>query len=411
MINANQRTSRHASVFLPLRRRRMAWCVMSVLLLCAPGILIAADDQPRTDALYLPGVNIPIANITVERIAAGQVIYRDSRGRRTLRNMDEIGSLRFAEIPQLDRAEAHAAQSEYQQAIPHYLQALVHATNETQRLWIHSRLARAHDIRGEYARAVSHVAAVFLLEEHIAWRDIEPIREPEGDVSFAAVAEARHMLREAQRQITHRELSRAVTRMSERIEQMYEQAAAAHDGPPVEPRTTWSGYAIERIRAGEFDDDRAEAGENDGLEHPAPDAAEPEPQPADEPRAAVRGEHDPDAIERLLDEARFDEALARCRQIERDLGERDVARFLYQYGRALAGKAQFDEAAIMFTRCAILHPNSPHAPSALIETAAIYLEHYEQRPTAHRLLDRAERMLDESTPSALRNRITRMRDE
>lgn len=414
-----------ALTFASLRPCGSLLCVIAALLvLSCANFADAESDEPRTDALFMPGVNIPIANITIERIAAGQVIYRDAGGRRHQRNMDDVGSLRFADLPHLDRAEEYAGRGEYRNAIPHFLQALVDASNDTQRMWIHSRLAPAHDIVGEYAQAASHAAAAFLLEEHIVWRDLEPIREPEGEPSFAAVAEARHMLREAQRRITHRDLSQAVARMSHRIERMHEDVKDADDGTPIRPRTTWSGFPIDRIREGKFDFDDAD--ENEPAEPdastpaptptPAPDrdpaaAPQPETPPADEPRDTERDGRSPDVIERLLDDGRFDEALERCRRIERNLGNRDLAQFLYQYGRALAGKEQFEDAAIMFTRCAILHPASPYAPRALIETAIIYREHYNQPRTALRLLDRAEDMLGGDAPDGLRDRIAKLRNQ
>jgi len=217
-------------------------CETTALLLLLIGIccttITAGVDDEASDALYLPGVTIPIENIRIIRIEAGQVIYRDAGGRRHQRRMEDVGSLHFAGLPELDRAEALVREGNHDRAMPHYLQALVNAADDMQRLWIHARLARAHDIRGEYAQAASHAAAVFLLEEHIVWRDVEPVRASVGDLSPTAVAEARLLLREARRRITQRDLSQAIARMTTRIEQMAE-SVDDHSTDDVQPRTTW----------------------------------------------------------------------------------------------------------------------------------------------------------------------------
>lgn len=287
-----------------------------------------------------------------------------------------------------------------------------------QRLWIHARLARAHDIRSEYAQSCSHAAAVFLLEEHIVWRDMEPIREPVGDPPFAAVAEARHMLREAQGRITHRDLSQAITRMAQRIERMHEEMRVGYDGPPVQPRTTWSGISIDRILVGDIEVSPAADETAEPEPPPAPEvptapapALEREAAPEDESAIAESAGRSAEDIDRMLTDGRFDEVLERCRRIERNMRNYDVARFLHQYGRALVGVERYDDAAVMFTRCAILYPTSEYAPAALIETAIIYRDHYHQPRTALRLLDRSAERLSDDSPAAVRDRIERLRSE
>jgi tetratricopeptide (TPR) repeat protein len=420
-----------------LRRCGLLLVLALLVALAPPASAAYTQDELRTDAVFMPGANIPIGNVTIERIAAGQVVYRDARGRVHRRPFEEIASLRFANLPQLDLAEQHAAVGEYRRAIRHFLQALVAAETDLQRLWIHGRLARSHDIIGEYVQAASHVAAVMLLEEHIVWRSLEPVREP-LPAPYAAVAEARHMLAQARQRVTNRDLAASVARMSERVEAVHDSIKASYGGPPIQPRTTWSGFAIDDIRQGRFVPVGASADEADEIEHDAPappSTAPPDPEPTTpapprEPRIEPRDTDRPDsspppvdradaesdetspaAIERLLESGAYAEAVSICRRVERNLRGRDAAQFLYQYGRALAGENRFADAAVMFTRCAILHPASEHAPRALIETAVIYRHHFNQPRTALRLLEHAERMLGEETSAELRSRIEDMRKD
>ena len=93
------------------------------------------------------------------------------------------------------------------------------------------------------------------------------------------------------------------------------------------------------------------------------------------------------AIDRLLAANRAAEAVALCQDIEKSPGERDLARFLYQYGKSLSLAGRKPEAAVMLTRCAVLYPDSPDAGPALIETAIIYRDEYHKPAVGRRLLE------------------------
>ena len=95
------------------------------------------------------------------------------------------------------------------------------------------------------------------------------------------------------------------------------------------------------------------------------------------------------AIEDLIERGQTSEALARCRRIARAPGDRDLARFLSQYGRCLQAEGDPQAAAIMFTRCAILYPRSTESAACLIAAARIYHETFQAPVIARSLLDRA----------------------
>ncbi len=123
------------------------------------------------------------------------------------------------------------------------------------------------------------------------------------------------------------------------------------------------------------------------------------PRGAETPPAAGSGEsmdrHPPAAdLELLLsgDEispVAASTAVSICRRIAADYDDRDIARFLNQYGRALAHSGDPDAGVVMLARCFILFPESRWAPASLLESARFHRRYYRDEATVERLARRA----------------------
>lgn len=99
----------------------------------------------------------------------------------------------------------------------------------------------------------------------------------------------------------------------------------------------------------------------------------------------------PDAIEAMLVEQKFAEALEACtRALERP-GRRDLGQTCNQCGRALLGLNRPRDAAVMFARGAILYGDSAFTVPSLIELAIIYRDTFARPEVSHRLLNRAQK--------------------
>lgn len=99
-------------------------------------------------------------------------------------------------------------------------------------------------------------------------------------------------------------------------------------------------------------------------------------------------------IERLLSDPDADEVDARqavviARRIAADFDDRDVARFLHQYGRALARAGEPEAGVVMLARTFVLFPESRAAPSALLDAARIHRTSFRDEDAAVRLARRA----------------------
>jgi len=99
-------------------------------------------------------------------------------------------------------------------------------------------------------------------------------------------------------------------------------------------------------------------------------------------------------IERLLSDPDADELSARqavviARRIAADFDDRDIARFLHQYGRGLARSGAPDAGVVMLARTFVLFPESRSAPPALLDAARIHRASLRDEETAVRLARRA----------------------
>ena len=85
-------------------------------------------------------------------------------------------------------------------------------------------------------------------------------------------------------------------------------------------------------------------------------------------------------------------AVSVCRAIAADYDDRDIARFLNQYGRALAHSGQPDAGIVMLARGFILFPDSRWTPASLLESARFHRRFFRDEPTVERLARRAARV-------------------
>lgn len=331
------------------------------------------------DTITLRGTTIAVP-VQIERIATGRVFYVDHAGRSMYRSLDDVEHITFSNLPQLGEAAKAIDDDRHRDALPHLMRALLVAEKDVQRIWIHSLLVRGHDVLGEYVQACGHFAALVTLDEHGYWRGIAPMSEL-NEPTFAAAEEAMVHLRQAQQRVTHAQLGPILAQMIQRVQPIHRRLAEAYDGPPIERGSTVSGIAIDVIQR-----TTAHADEESQAELPeAPTAAEVREEEPTPPAATVNGQ----SIARLLAAEHWEEALAACERAARQPGRHDAAELLYQHGRALVGVGRPRDAAIQYTRCAILHRGSPHASLSLIETAIIYRDTFNRHDAALRLLDRA----------------------
>lgn len=82
-------------------------------------------------------------------------------------------------------------------------------------------------------------------------------------------------------------------------------------------------------------------------------------------------------------------AYAACRSIAATFDDRDVARFLEQYGRAAARSQEPEVAVVMLARSFLLFPTSRWAPSSLLESARLHRSAFADEEVAQRLARRS----------------------
>lgn len=391
---------------------------------CAVAAACAADT------VTLRGSSIPIRELHIQSIRAGEVYYLDRSGRPERAPLDDISRLGFDALPKLDTAEDALAKGERDQALNLLLQALLEAEQPIHRLWVHARLSRLHDVRGEYVPAAGHAAAVMMLEPSAFWRLLEPTCQP-VEPTYAQAVEAGELLREAARQVTDGTLRQAIDRMRQVVQPIRQRLAEQYNGPPIAQGSTWSGFARRRIADGTILTD--ETAHTDGDDAAETVMAAPI-EPTDDSDVAVesaRGESDAagadnspaaptrvvdteradklaDDIDALLEAGDFAQALNMCESAGEQAAERDVARLLHQWGLALHGVDRQRDASIMFTRCAVLFPGTEHGLHCLIETAMLYKSVYRQPATSRRLLQRAVDQAQMQGREAIANRAREM---
>lgn len=340
-------------------------------------VLLMPALSAHADRITMRGTSIPLPDSRIERIVGGYVHHVDSQGRPRAIELHNIAAISFDRLPELDEAEGAFAEGNHEKAVLRFLQALLKADTNEQRIWVRSRLVRVHDAMEQYPEAASHLASILLMEEHPFWRGYEPLREP-ADPSYASVVEALDRLREAQRASRHPNVLAMVRRIIDKLEPIQRKLNETHDAEAIQPGRTVSGYEIDQIRRGK-------------LVRPVTAT----PQQKNGAEAELSEENldpkSPAGIEAMLRREQWRSAVETCRNVAQDPGDRDLAEFLHQYGRALAGVGEHEDAAVMFTRCTILFPGTSQALASLIETAIIYRDGFGNAATAKRLLERAAR--------------------
>ncbi len=353
---------------------------------------LALTGSAHADSVTLDGSSIPLRGCTIRAIQNGRVYFLDPMNRQQHRALNEIEALGFDGLEQLDQAEAWIAEGLYANAIDHLLVAALRAQTTLQRLWVEQRLARVHNYQGEYVQAAGHAAAVFLIQDDPYWQRLSP-RGEVNEPPYAAAKEAMDLLNQAGRNVTSSQLRRAVREMTRRIRPVHDRLAAAYQGPPIEPGSTISGILKSQIDKPSSEaatpavQDQPKGGEEAGPPRTVK-PSEPTPSPAPTPSPSA-GSDSAEAIDRMLKAGRPVDALAICERVAEAPGDRDLSRFLYQYGMALTGVGRERDGAVMFARCAVLFGRSSFAAPSLIETASIYQTVYRQPRTAQRLLERA----------------------
>ncbi|MCA9295350.1 MAG: tetratricopeptide repeat protein, partial [Phycisphaerales bacterium] len=283
------------------------------------------------DVIWFRNSSIPLRDVRIENVEGAQVSYVDSNARRQSRAVHEIDALEFDVLPTLTTAEQYVRDNHVDAAIAMLLQTLVRTTERDQhRLWLHIRLAQLHARRGEYVESASHVASVYILNDHPGWSELEPTGAFDQP-NPVAVTEALDRLRTAERTVRSASLRLSIRRMREHIE------PSATGTPAAQRGQTFSGLTTGEIA---HLDPRAMA--RPGM----PEAPTRGPDVAPEDTR-------PDTIAALLRAERFDEALSICERIAAAPDQRGVGTFLLQFGEALEGVGRHDDAAMRYSQAAI----------------------------------------------------------
>ncbi len=376
---------------------------------------VAFTSAARGDTITLHGRSFPLTDCTIDSIEAGRVYFDDARGRSQFEEVSRIAKLGFDGHDALDAGQQAMIDQDRDTAVAYLRVAAFEARDELPRLWTHVQLAQVHNFRGEFVEASGHLGTVLTIQSDPYWRRLAPNGEP-NQPTLAAAEEAVQRLSEARRAARDSRVQRAIDTLLALVEPVRNQLAANYNGPAVDPRNTISGLTEAEARAAlqatiarvaqplaappQGNDPPAEA----PSQEPLPTAIEP---------AVVRSSGAADAstraIDQMLREGRAPEAVEMCRQIARAPGERDLARFLHQYGTSLRGVDEHRDAAIMFVRCAVLYPGSEFAAPSLVETALIYRDIVGDQDGARRLLDRASELATVHRQSAVVDRIRQLK--
>lgn len=363
-----------------------------IILIC---FIATVSNSAKADSLTLFGLSIPLKDITIRSIQNGRIYLFDASGRQGSRGLDEIDSISFDDLKEMDLAEEEFAKGNYQAAVEGFLVAALKAKTDVHRLWIYHRLAQSHNYQGQYVQAAGHAATVFMLQDDdLYWRRLVPrggINEP----SYAAAAETMQKLRDAARKVKQPQLKRSIDEMTEAVRPIFDKLKANYKGEPYKSGSTISG--IEKSQIGKA---RIEAARKSQQPVEKPKLPKPPVDVIGSKKQNPSGRATPSssesigptsagAIDDLLAENRAIDAVVLCKRIARNPGDRELDRFLHQYGLALLRTNKKPKAAIMLLQCAISFPGSQYAASSLIETALIYETVYDKPDTTIRLLERA----------------------
>jgi len=351
-------------------------------------------NSAKADSLTLVGLSIPLKGITIRTIQNGRIYLFDASDRQGSRGLDEIDTISFDDLKEMDLAEEEFAKGNYQSALEGFLVAALKAKTDVHRLWIYQRLAQSHNYQAQYVQAAGHAATVFMLQDDLYWRRLVP-RGGVNEPSYAAAAETMQKLRDAARKVKQPQLKRSINEMTAAVRPIFDKLKSNYKGEPYKSGSTISG--IEKSQIGKARIEAARKSQQP-VEKPKPPktpvdvtgSKKPNPprRSAQSSRESI-GPTSARAIDDLLAENRAIDAVELCKRIAMNPGDRELDRFLHQYGRALLRTDKKPKAAIMLLQCAISFPGSQYAASSLIETALIYETVYNKPDTTIRLLERA----------------------
>jgi tetratricopeptide (TPR) repeat protein len=357
----------------------------------ATSLLVCATS--RADSLTFIGASIPMRDCKVEGLRAGQIHFLDSGRQRHRREIEGIEAIAFDGFSELDQAELALRAKDGLAGTWRLMFALTKAQNNLQRIWVRVRLLRWHESRSEYVQVAGHLAAIIALTDDSYWAQLEPAVAV-NHAEATAVAEAWRNLQAAARQVNSAELKSCLARMTAKIQPLADRIPkSAKSGSDS---LTVSGFTVEQIttQIAKLETSAAADGTASASTQPA---APLEPPHSPQISADPGSSH---AIDALLAANQWAEALKTCRRVQNALDDRDVGHFLYQYGVALHHTGQAAEAAVMFTRSALMYPENPSAARGLIQTAIVYRDEFGKPDTAKRLLQRALEHADARDQSA-----------
>jgi hypothetical protein len=363
--------------------------------------MFVVTDGSLADSVTLISSRIPMRDCEIQAIQNAQVFYIDPAGRRQKRAVEEVWALSFDEFEALDKAEQAITDRDYDAARKRLLEAMIATDSRMHQLWIRHRLNRVHDLREEYAEACAHLAEIFILDPDPYWARMEPRCAPApnpdpGSTTYAAAREAMDALARADRAVKLQAIQQSIASMTAKLRPMLADLEKSYDGPAIEPGSTISGVLKSEIGKWSEAANRPtspEAAESPAQVAPETERREPGPPPVAattpaQPSSTPPGPESPEAIDALLREQRYNEALTLCEGIATELGNRDVAQFLFQFGEALRRTGKPRDAAVMYMRGAVLYPASSFAGPCLVETALLYRSTFNRPETARRLLER-----------------------
>ena len=131
----------------------------------------------NADSVRLRGSSFTLEECLIHSLQGGELVFTGPGGRRMQKHLEDVVSLGFTGVEELDHAEDAMLAGEYEYAMKWFVLALAKADADLKRQWIHARLAYAHDRLGQYVQAAGHAAAVFTLEDHPAWKRLVPMSD------------------------------------------------------------------------------------------------------------------------------------------------------------------------------------------------------------------------------------------
>lgn len=391
------------------RAASMANRARPIRLAVLAGLLLCIILSPRALADVITAGGTRLADIRVQTVRGGQVFFTDAGG--DLKQVDAatISAIRFDGLVELDDAERFLSRGEVEDALDKLLAGYARATTEPQRMWLHARLATAHNLAGDYIEAASNLAALLELDPSPVWTRLVPtcgLNEP----TFNSAAEAITNIDRARRKaaapdgdVTVRE---TLDRLDAAIRPLFDRVQQDNAQRRYRAGSTVSGIPMRDLgkpRPGRSGTGRVVT--PPGATPPAPPLTRPGTTPPGDSPPATPGDPDSaESIERLLAASKFDEALKACERAARNPVDRDLGQLLVHRGLALNGLGRPMDAAVAFMQAVIHFPGGRAAARGLIETGLIYRDALKNPDVARRLFEEAARIAEQIGDAALAER-------